>query len=103
MAAQNSTNAVLVFESTEFDVVDLHNVPWLRGLQVATALGYQNPAQDFKNLYSRNADESTADGVLDGREIARLEQLRQNICTQVTRMLQLSLQVFTPQQQEPKP
>ena len=33
---------------------------------------------------------------------ASLEQLRRNICSQVTRMLQLSMQVFTTQQQEPK-
>ena len=31
----------------------------------------------------------------------RLEQLRQNICSQATKMLQLTLVVFTPQ--EPKP
>ena len=59
MAAANATNAVLVFENTEFDVVDIHNVPWLRGLQVATALEYKNPQADFKNLFSRNADEFT--------------------------------------------
>lgn len=59
MAASSSTNAVLVFENTEFDVVDLHNVPWLRGLQVASALGYKNPAADIQNLYTRNADEFT--------------------------------------------
>lgn len=51
--------AVLAFENTQFDVVDIHNVPWLRGLQVASALGYKNPAADIQNLYSRNADEFT--------------------------------------------
>lgn len=50
---------VLVFESTEFDVVDLHQIPWLRGLQVASALGYKNPSADIQNLYDRNADEFT--------------------------------------------
>ena len=59
MAVSSSTDAVLVFESTEFDVVDIHNVPWLRGLQVASALGYRNPTADIQNLYSRNADEFT--------------------------------------------
>ena len=58
-AAQPSTNAVLVFESTEFDVVDLHNVPWLRGGQVVGALGYSDPADSLQKLYSRNADEFT--------------------------------------------
>ena len=52
-------NAILTFENTEFDVVDIHNVPWLRGLQVASALGYQNPTAYAANLYSRNADEFT--------------------------------------------
>ncbi|MHA6894764.1 BRO-N domain-containing protein [Ralstonia pseudosolanacearum] len=51
--------AVLVFEDTEFDVVDVRNVPWLRGMQIAYALGYQNPRQDIKNLFDRNADEFT--------------------------------------------
>ena len=58
MAAQPTTNAVLVFESTEFDVVDLHNVPWLRGPQIAGALGY-NRDDRLSDLYSRNADEFT--------------------------------------------
>lgn len=52
---------VLVFESTEFDVVDIHQIPWLRGLQVASALGYKNPSADIQNLYDRNADEFTDD------------------------------------------
>lgn len=59
MAAATSTSAVLVFENTEFDVVDLHNVPWLRGGQVVGALGYSDPADSLQKLYSRNADEFT--------------------------------------------
>lgn len=55
----DSTAAVLVFETTEFDVVDLHNVPWLRGSQVASALGSSNPARYIAELYDRNADEFT--------------------------------------------
>ncbi|WP_316856231.1 BRO-N domain-containing protein, partial [Ralstonia mannitolilytica] len=51
--------AVLVFEDIEFDVVDIRNVPWLRGLQVASALGYRNPTADIQNLFARNADEFT--------------------------------------------
>lgn len=51
--------AALVFESTTFDVVTRDDQPWLRGLQVATALGYKNPAQDFKNLFDRNIAEFT--------------------------------------------
>ncbi|MGO4813342.1 Bro-N domain-containing protein [Cupriavidus sp. 2MCAB6] len=57
----HAESAVLVFEDIEFDIVDIRNVPWLRGLQVATALGYQNPGQDIKNLHSRNADEFTSE------------------------------------------
>ena len=52
-------NAVLAFENVEFDVVDLHNVPWLRGIQIGYALDYENPAQNVKNLFDRNADEFT--------------------------------------------
>lgn len=57
--AETHTNAVLVFESTEFDVVDIHQTPWLRGQQVADALGYKNPRQAIDDLYSRNNDEFT--------------------------------------------
>ena len=59
--AETNTNAVLVFENTEFDVVDLHNVPWLRGSQVASALGSENPRRYITELYDRNADEFTDD------------------------------------------
>lgn len=80
------------------------------GVFVPIPTGQDHGAEEIMAVYmqlvdevgrlSREWTESTADGVLDGREIARLEQLRLNICSQVTRMLQLSLQVFTPQQQE---
>ena len=51
--------AILTFESTEFDVVDIHNVPWLRGSQVASALGYSDPSRSIAELHARNADEFT--------------------------------------------
>lgn len=54
-----ASSAVLVFENVEFDVVDIHSVPWLRGIQIGYALAYQNPAQNIQNLYDRNADEFT--------------------------------------------
>lgn len=54
-----SQTAVLVFQETEFDVVDIHNVPWLRGGQVASALGYKNPTSDLVKIFDRNADEFT--------------------------------------------
>lgn len=58
MAAKQIGNAVLVFENTEFDVVDIHNVPWLRGQQISVALDYSRPDQ-ANDLYARNADEFT--------------------------------------------
>lgn len=60
MAQANTSGAsALTFQSTSFDVVVRDGQPWIRGLQVATALGYKNPAQDFKNLYERNKEEFT--------------------------------------------
>lgn len=49
----------LSFRNVSFDITDIHGQPWLRGLQVASALGYKNPAADIVNLYNRNADEFT--------------------------------------------
>ncbi|MCO5410782.1 Bro-N domain-containing protein [Ralstonia mojiangensis] len=53
------TNAVLTFENVDFEVVDIHNTPWLRGSQVASALGYKNHRTAIAELYDRNADEFT--------------------------------------------
>lgn len=58
MAAATATNAVLVFENTEFDVVDIHNVPWLRVGQIDLALGYQSECS-CRKIYERNSDEFT--------------------------------------------
>ena len=49
----------LQFQNTAFDIIDRNGTPWLRGLQVASALGYKNPSADITNLYDRNADEFT--------------------------------------------
>jgi prophage antirepressor-like protein len=49
----------LTFQDTQFDVIDHKNQPWLRGLQIASALGYKNPTSDISNLYDRNKDEFT--------------------------------------------
>lgn len=54
-----TTRTALAFHDTTFQVVDLEGEVWLRGLQVATALGFKNPKTDFKNLYERNANEFT--------------------------------------------
>lgn len=54
----NPMTAVLTFQETEFDVVDIHNVPWLRLPQIGVALGYENPYK-LQQLHARNADEFT--------------------------------------------
>ena len=53
------TNAVLTFENVDFEVVDIHNTPWLRGSQVASALGYKNHRTAISELYDRKTDEFT--------------------------------------------
>lgn len=50
--------AELIFEETKFDVVDIHNIPWLRVQQIAVALGYSRP-DVLQQLYASNADEFT--------------------------------------------
>lgn len=54
-------STILVFENTEFDVVDIHNVAWLRSFQIGSALNYKNPSSDMAKLFDRNADEFTAE------------------------------------------
>lgn len=54
----NDSTSVLVFEEIEFDVVDIHNVPWLRVGQIDLALGYQAEGS-CRKIYERNADEFT--------------------------------------------
>lgn len=49
----------LSFHDTKFEVVDFDGEPWLRGAQVALALGYKNPENAIKDLYNRNAAEFT--------------------------------------------
>lgn len=53
------TSLALSFRDVQFDVVDQNGQPWLRGLQIASALGFKNPSSDIANLYERNADEFT--------------------------------------------
>ncbi len=53
-------STILVFENTEFDVVDIHNVAWLRGPQIGDALGYAKDGRiSIDKLYKSNADEFT--------------------------------------------
>ena len=51
-------STILTFESTEFDVVDIHNIAWLRGPQIADALAMRD-RRGIHDLYTRNADEFT--------------------------------------------
>ena len=53
------TNAVLTFENVDFDVVDVRNMPWLRGYQIGNALDYSDGAVAVSKLFERNADEFT--------------------------------------------
>lgn len=52
-------NTVITFEKTDFDVVDIHNVPWLRLPQIEGALGYATGGKALSTLFNRNADEFT--------------------------------------------
>lgn len=48
----------LVFDDTVFTVVDRDGQPWLRGPEIATALGYER-ADAIARIHKRNADEFT--------------------------------------------
>lgn len=59
MSTHIHSSAVIAFEQTQFDVVDIHNIPWLRGYQIGSALEYSDPGAAIAKLYERNADEFT--------------------------------------------
>lgn len=48
----------LAFQDFVFDVVDREGVPWLKGTQIAKALGYTRE-DEISRLYRRYADEFT--------------------------------------------
>lgn len=48
----------LVFQDTAFDIVDQSGRPWLKGLQIAAALGYSDPSA-INRIYARRSDEFT--------------------------------------------
>ena len=50
------TAPALVFDDTVFSVVDRDGQPWLRGPEIAQALGYAN-SDAISRIYRRNADE----------------------------------------------
>jgi prophage antirepressor-like protein len=49
----------LVFQNTQFDVVDRNGNAWLRLPQIEGALGYAHAGKAISSLYDRNADEFT--------------------------------------------
>lgn len=49
----------LSFNKTKFRITKRTGQPWLRGAQIALALGYQNPENAAKDIYKRHADEFT--------------------------------------------
>lgn len=48
----------LVFQSTQFNVVDREGQSWLRSSQIANALGYADE-KAISHIYARKADEFT--------------------------------------------
>lgn len=52
------TVPALVFDDTVFTVVDRDGQPWLRGPEIANALGYER-ADAIARIHKRNADEFT--------------------------------------------
>jgi len=52
------TSQTLVFNNTEFNIIDQGGAPWLRANQIATALGYSGE-KAIHVIYSRHADEFT--------------------------------------------
>ncbi len=57
MNTHNSTQAVLAFQDTEFDVVDVTGQPWLRGYQIGNALEYSDGSVAVAKLFERNEAE----------------------------------------------
>ena len=58
MNSKPRNKTALVFQETKFEIVDLDGEPWLRGPQIAGALGY-NREDRIADLYKRNAAEFT--------------------------------------------
>lgn len=53
------TATALVFQNTQFDIVDRDNQPWLRSLQIAKALGYTDD-KSIHRIYNRHSSEFTS-------------------------------------------
>ena len=71
------------FEDTAVDIVTFGGEKWLRGPQIAEALGFQNPSKAISDIYTRNKsefDDSTNIMIEmptgSGRQIVRLYNAR---------------------------
>jgi len=72
-----------VFEDAQLEVVGLGGERWLRGPQIAGALGFKNPSKAISDIYSRNRSEfdDTCTLVIEmptnsGRQLVRLYNAR---------------------------
>lgn len=50
----------LSFQSTNFDIIDRNNQPWLRVFQIGRALGYARPEAAISKIYNAHSDEFTS-------------------------------------------
>jgi prophage antirepressor-like protein len=70
---KNNSRTALVFHDTTLQVVDQDGEAWLRGLQIASALGFKNPSADMSKLYDRNARDAVK--ALDADEVRQVSDL----------------------------
>lgn len=54
-----ATPGILCFGDNTLDIIEHNNRPWLKGEQIASALGFGEPARDIVGLYFRNQGEFT--------------------------------------------
>lgn len=73
----------MVFYDTEFEIVDIHGQPWLRGPQIGDALGYASSRKKIHEIYDRHRKEFTPDMVAmvqlpsaSGLQLTRVFSLR---------------------------
>ncbi|MGY0793120.1 BRO-N domain-containing protein [Azospirillum argentinense] len=50
----------VTFDGIEISIVDINDVPWVRGAHIGKALGYADPADAIQKIYERRSDEFTA-------------------------------------------
>lgn len=54
-----NASTTLVFQSTQFDIIDRNGAAWLRVHQIGEALGYKQADRALTNLFNSNAEEFT--------------------------------------------